>query len=68
LRRLAPGSIVCLIAIAVVALCGLLEGNRLRGDLFAALGYAANWRFATAGTTYAQLFDQRRHQFYIFGR
>ena len=57
LRRLAPGSIVCLIAIAVVALCGLLEGNRLRGDLFAALGYAANWRFATAGTTYAQLFE-----------
>ena len=57
LRRLAPGSIVCLLAIAVVALCGLLEGNRLRGDLFAALGYAANWRFATAGTTYAQLFE-----------
>ena len=57
LRRLAPGSIVCLIAIAVVALCGLLEGNRLRGDLFAALGYSANWRFATAGTTYAQLFE-----------
>ena len=57
LRRLAPGSIVCLIAVAVVALCGLLEGNRLRGDLFAALGYAANWRFATAGTTYAQLFE-----------
>ena len=57
MRRLAPGSIVCLIAIAVVALCGLLEGNRVRGDLFAALGYAANWRFATAGTTYAQLFE-----------
>ena len=57
LRRLAPGSIVCLIAVAVVALCGLLEGNRLRGDLFAALGYSANWRFATAGTTYAQLFE-----------
>ena len=57
LRRLAPGSIVCLIAVAVVALCGLFEGNRLRGDLFAALGYSANWRFATAGTTYAQLFE-----------
>ena len=57
LRRLAPGSIVCLIAVAIVALCGLLEGNRLRGDLFAALGYSANWRFATAGTTYAQLFE-----------
>jgi peptidoglycan/LPS O-acetylase OafA/YrhL len=25
--------------------------------LFAALGYSANWRFATAGTTYAQLFE-----------
>ena len=48
---------MCLIAVAVVALCGLLEGNRLRGDLFAALGYSANWRFATASTTYAQLFE-----------
>ena len=57
LRRLAPGSIFCLIAVAVVALCGLVEGKRLRGDLFAALGYSANWRFATAGTTYAQLFE-----------
>ncbi len=57
LRRLAPGSIVCLIAIAIVAVCGLLDGERLRGDLFAALGYSANWRFATAGTTYAQLFE-----------
>lgn len=57
LRRLVPGSIVCLIAVAVVALCGLLEGNRLRGDLLAALGYSANWRFATAETTYAQLFE-----------
>jgi peptidoglycan/LPS O-acetylase OafA/YrhL len=34
-----------------------LEGDRLRGDLFAALGYSANWRFATAGTTYAELFE-----------
>jgi peptidoglycan/LPS O-acetylase OafA/YrhL len=57
LRRLVPGSIVCLIAVTVVALFGLLEGDRLRGDLFAALGYSANWRFATAGTTYAELFE-----------
>ncbi|MDP4648471.1 MAG: acyltransferase, partial [Ilumatobacteraceae bacterium] len=57
LRRLVPGSIVCLIAVTVVALFGLLEGDRLRGDLLAALGYSANWRFATAGTTYAQLFE-----------
>ncbi len=57
LRRLVPGSIVCLIAVTVVALFGLLEGDRLRGDLFAALGYSANWRFATAETTYAQLFE-----------
>ena len=46
-----------MIAIAIVAVCGLLDGARLRGDLFAALGYSANWRFATAGTTYAQLFE-----------
>ena len=57
LRRLGPGSLVCLIAVAIATLAGVFEGPRLQGDLIAGLGYAANWRFANAGTTYAQLFE-----------
>ncbi|MEI8392988.1 MAG: acyltransferase, partial [Actinomycetes bacterium] len=57
LRRLAPGSILVVSAVAVVALMGVFTGERLRGDLLATVGYGANWRFATAGTTYAQLFE-----------
>lgn len=57
LRRLAPGSIVVVLAVTVVALMGVFTGERLRGDLLATVGYGANWRFATAGTTYAQLFE-----------
>ena len=57
LRRLAPGSILVVSAVAVIALAGVFTGERLRGDLLATVGYGANWRFATAGTTYAQLFE-----------
>ena len=57
LRRLAPGSIVVVLAVTVIALTGVFTGERLRGDLLATVGYGANWRFATAGTTYAQLFE-----------
>ncbi|MSO39888.1 MAG: acyltransferase, partial [Ilumatobacteraceae bacterium] len=57
LRRLAPGSIVVVLAVTVLALAGVFTGERLRGDLLATVGYGANWRFATAGTTYAQLFE-----------
>ena len=57
LRRLAPGSIVVVLAVTVLALAGVFTGERLRGDLLATIGYGANWRFATAGTTYAQLFE-----------
>lgn len=56
LRRLSPASLVVLGLIAVASLGGVFEGVRLRGDLAASLGYMANWRFATAGTTYADLF------------
>lgn len=57
LRRLGPGSIIVVLAVTVVALMGVFTGERLRGDLLATVGYGANWRFATAGTTYAQLFE-----------
>jgi peptidoglycan/LPS O-acetylase OafA/YrhL len=57
LRRLGPGSIIVVLAVTVVALMGVFTGERLRGDLLATVGYSANWRFATAGTTYAQLFE-----------
>jgi len=57
LRRLAPGSIVVVLAVTVLALAGVFTGERLRGDLLATIGYGANWRFATEGTTYAQLFE-----------
>jgi peptidoglycan/LPS O-acetylase OafA/YrhL len=57
LRRLAPGSIVVVLAVTVLALAVVFTGERLRGDLLATIGYGANWRFATAGTTYAQLFE-----------
>lgn len=56
LRRLSPASIVVLGAILVLSLVGVFEGTRLRGDIAASLGYSANWRFATAGTTYADMF------------
>ncbi|MFM8848316.1 MAG: acyltransferase family protein [Actinomycetota bacterium] len=56
LRRLSPASLVVLAAITVLALVGVYEGTRLRGDLASSLGYVANWRFATAQTTYAEMF------------
>jgi len=56
LRRLSPASLVVLSAIVLLSLAGIFEGARLRGDIAASLGYSANWRFATAGTTYADLF------------
>lgn len=56
LRRLSPASLVVLAVIAVLALVGVYEGTRLRGDLASSLGYVANWRFATAQATYAEMF------------
>ena len=57
-RRLMPAA---LLGIAVVAGTALaiesLRSPRLRGDLGAALGYVANWRFASSSQTYADLFS-----------
>lgn len=56
LRRLAPAALVVLAVVTIASLGGLFDGARLRGDLGASLGYLANWRFATAESTYAELF------------
>jgi peptidoglycan/LPS O-acetylase OafA/YrhL len=56
LRRLSPAALVVLALVALMSLWGVFEGSRLRGDLGASLGYVANWRFATAKSTYAELF------------
>ena len=56
LRRLSPAALVVLAVVALMSLWGVFEGTRLRGDLGASLGYVANWRFATAESTYAELF------------
>lgn len=57
LRRLMPGALVTLAAITVVALAfDVFDSPTVRGDLWAALGYVANWRFMSASTSYADLF------------
>ncbi len=56
LRRLSPAALVVLAVVAIASLWGVVEGARLRGDLGESLGYVANWRFATAESTYAELF------------
>ena len=57
-RRLAPASGVCLLFVAVFAPLFAASGQpvRLRDDLFAALGYVANWRFVASKQSYAELF------------
>lgn len=58
-RRLLPAA---LITIALVGLVWWRIGSpeqlgHLRGDMLAAIAYAANWRFYGAGTSYADLFS-----------
>jgi peptidoglycan/LPS O-acetylase OafA/YrhL len=58
-RRLLPAALV---TIGVVGLVWWRIGTPeqlagLRADMLGALGYAANWRFLTAGTSYADLFS-----------
>jgi peptidoglycan/LPS O-acetylase OafA/YrhL/lysophospholipase L1-like esterase len=58
-RRLMPAALACLL---LVALYGWLFASpeqlrNLRGDLLAALGYVANWRFLFAKLSYADLFS-----------
>lgn len=57
LRRLMPAAFVALGLITIVALTSdVFQSATLRGDLWAALGYVANWRFMSASTSYADLF------------
>ena len=57
LRRLMPAALVTVVGVAVVSITTpVFDGPRLRGDLLAALGYAANWRFAVTGNSYEDLF------------
>ncbi|MBU3688462.1 MAG: hypothetical protein B7C54_12070 [Acidimicrobiales bacterium mtb01] len=56
-RRLMPAALLGIALIAGLALIvESLRSPRLRGDLGAALGYVANWRFASSSQTYADLF------------
>jgi peptidoglycan/LPS O-acetylase OafA/YrhL/lysophospholipase L1-like esterase len=57
-RRLLPAALLCL---ALVAVYGWLVASpeqlrHLRGDMLAALGYVANWRFLLGDVSYADLF------------
>lgn len=57
LRRLMPAALVTVVGVALVSIASpIFDGPRLRGDLFAALGYGANWRFAVTGNSYEDLF------------
>ena len=57
LRRLMPAALVTVVGVALVSITTpIFDGPRLRGDLLAALGYAANWRFAVTGNSYEDLF------------
>ncbi len=53
-RRLLPAAVVVLGFIVLFGVTFADETQRasLRGDLFAALGYVANWRFVFSGTAY----------------
>lgn len=57
LRRLMPAALIVVSAVAIAALAfGRFASERLRGDLFAALGYSANWRFMAGSASYSDLF------------
>ena len=57
-RRLMPAALLGIALVAGLALVvESIRSPRLRGDLGAALGYVANWRFASSSQTYADLFS-----------
>jgi peptidoglycan/LPS O-acetylase OafA/YrhL len=56
-RRLAPASMACLLIVSVLVLVtDWFPGPRLPGDVVAAATEVANWRFAVADVSYADLF------------
>jgi len=58
-RRLLPAALVTIVGIAVLrAVTDIGANSSVRGDLLAALGYVANWRFAATGNSYGALFTE----------
>jgi len=59
LRRLAPASLVTIVAVVLLAtwLSTPAEAARLRGDAVSAALYVSNWRFVIADYSYADLFS-----------
>jgi peptidoglycan/LPS O-acetylase OafA/YrhL len=57
-RRLMPASLLCLAGVVVFGwlVASPAQLDHLRGDVFAALAYVANWRFIVTGQSYARLF------------
>ncbi|MGZ4682012.1 MAG: DUF459 domain-containing protein [Acidimicrobiales bacterium] len=57
-RRLMPASLLCLAGVVVFGwlVASPSQLDHLRGDVFAALAYVANWRFILTGQSYARLF------------
>ena len=57
-RRLLPAAIATLLGVSIVAASQATpeQLSTLRGDVLAALGYVANWRFLFAGRSYGDLF------------
>ncbi|MCU1392607.1 MAG: putative acyltransferase [Ilumatobacteraceae bacterium] len=60
-RRLAPAALLCLALVLVGShwLVSAVGMRSLRGDIVAAAANVANWRFLTAGQSYASLFVGR---------
>ena len=58
-RRLLPAALLTFGGVVVLrAFTDVGSGSGFRTDVLAALGYAANWRFAVTGDDYATLFAQ----------
>jgi len=57
-RRLLPAAIVVLAGVVIAAphVADVTQRASLHGDVLAALGYVANWRFLAHGQSYAALF------------
>jgi peptidoglycan/LPS O-acetylase OafA/YrhL/lysophospholipase L1-like esterase len=56
-RRLLPAALVTVVGIVALQwFYGVGAGDRFRGDVITALGYAANWRMAYSGGDYAAAF------------
>jgi peptidoglycan/LPS O-acetylase OafA/YrhL len=58
LRRLAPASLMVIVAVVGLAtwLSTGVEADRVRGDAVSSVAYVANWRFILEGQSYDQLF------------